>query len=377
MKMKVRFSIVLFAICLGATLGYGQITANALVPAPKKKAPTFADKVDRWFDVQQLQLSTRYRMIENSKDVITNNQWQHKESFKFRFKLDPKANYTVNVGIFSGNSFTGSWNTTGVGTGNFVSNLYLKQFYFEAKPFKGIEGQYGSLYINRGEGTEAVSYDNDGYITGERLSLKRPKQLFFDEISATYGRLGDIKVPGFFNRYQSLGFSQCNYHQFLVDKKFGNRFGVSADYIYHAGARTLRQAIKIKTKELHFVDALLFENYERTNWKSAYGFNINGEKALNKRLTITPGIESVDRLYGTFKTYGPLNGDFYTTGNRVYMQATVNLTSEFSIASQVTQAFHNDYAVANRTRFDLALNYNMMKTLQKAGLLKTPAKSKK
>jgi hypothetical protein len=332
-------------------------------------------------------LSTRYRAVETSKNVISNNQLQHKESFKFRFKLDPKANYTVNVGIFSGNSFTGSWNTTGVGTGTFVSNLYLKQFYFEAKPIKGVEAQYGSLYINRGEGTEAVTYDNDGYIDGERLSLKRPKQLFFDEISVTYGRLGDIKVPGFFNRYASLGVSQCIYHQYLVDKKIGKRAGVSFDYIYHAGARSFHQAIRVKTKELHFVDSLLFENYERAKysgsnlpvsaWKSAYGFNINGDKALTKRLTITPGITSVDRYYGTFKTYGALNGDFYATGNRVYVQATVMLTPEFSIASQFTQAFHNDYTISNRTRFDLALNYNLMKTLQRAGLLKSPPKSQK
>ena len=138
-------------------------------------------------EVQSATLSHRYRYMENSAGVVTNNQIQHNEGFKGKFKFDKKGNYAINAGLFSGNNLTGGWNNTGSGKDKLFTNLYLKQLYLEAKPFKGIELQYGSLYPNRGENTEITSYDNDVYLMGERVSLKRPKNFFFDEVSATYG----------------------------------------------------------------------------------------------------------------------------------------------------------------------------------------------
>jgi hypothetical protein len=372
MKMKdpFRFStmVLLVGLCLVATIVSAK---EAVAPAPAK-SPTFADQVDRWFDSQQLQISTRYRIIETSAGATASNQWQYKQSYKFRFKFDPKGKYTVNAGVFTGGtSFTGSWNNTGVGkTGTkddlFQRALYFKQFYFEAKPVKGLEIQFGGLYFIRGEGTEAISYDNDGFIMGERISLKRPKDLFFDEISATFAYLGDLTKPDVFGRFKRL--EKSNYHQFLVGKKIGKRAGVSADYSFQSGIETLRQAIKVSAKELKFIDSILFENYERVDVKPDYGLNVMVEKALNKRLNIGPGFATVDR------NYGALNGDFYARGNRFYLLATIVLTPEFSLSTQFTRAFHNDFTVANRTRFDIALNYNLLKTLQKAHILKSPPK---
>ncbi|MGH9426719.1 MAG: hypothetical protein ACRD2L_10525, partial [Terriglobia bacterium] len=138
-------------------------------PAAKKAKP---GKGTRWVEVQSATLSHRYRYVENSAGVMTNNQAQHNEGFKGKFKFDRKGNYAINAGLFSGASLTGGWNNTGSGKDKLFTNLYLKQLYFEAKPFKGFELQYGSLYPNRGENTEITSYDNDVYLMGERVSLK-------------------------------------------------------------------------------------------------------------------------------------------------------------------------------------------------------------
>ena len=55
---------------------------------------------------------------------------------------------------------------------------------------KGLELQYGGLYLNRGEADEWVTYDTDGYLAGERVSLKRPKELYLDEITVTRAAIG-------------------------------------------------------------------------------------------------------------------------------------------------------------------------------------------
>ncbi len=297
--------------------------------------------------------------------VVTNNQIQHNEGFKGKFKFDKKGNYAINAGLFSGNSLTGSWNNTGSGKDKLFTNLYLKQLYLEAKPFKGIEIQYGSLYPNRGENTEITSYDNDVYLMGERVSLKRPKNLFFDEVSATYGFIGDATKPNVNKRWFRL--KESNYHQFLVSKKIGKRVSLTWDYTFQNGTETIREAIKVNAKGSKVLDTFLFENYQRTDVKPDYGFAIFGEKALHKRFTVGGGFADID------PNYGGLNADRFNKGKRVFMASKFNLTPEFAVQTFVTQGMYNSFAVANKTRFDLIFSYDVLKTLQRAGLLTQPA----
>ena len=331
-------------------------------PAPKKAK---AGKGTRWVEVQAATLSHRYRYVETSGGVVTNNQVQHNEAFKGKVKFDKNGNYAINAGVFSGAGLTSSWNNTGSGNDKLFTNLYLKQLYMEAKPFKGIEFQYGSLYPNRGESTEITSYDNDVYIMGERVSLKRPKNFFFDEVSATYAYIGDATKPNVNKRWFRL--KESNYHQFLVSKKIGKRVSLTWDYTFQNGAETIREAIKVNAKGSKVLDAFLFENYQRTDVKPDYGFAIFGEKALHKRFTVGGGFADID------PNYGGLNADRFNKGKRVFMATKFNLTPEFAVQTFVTQAMYNPFAVANKTRFDLIFSYDVLKSLQRAGLLTQPA----
>ena len=63
--------------------------------------------------------------------------------------------------------------------------MNLKLLYLDAKPVKSFEFQIGGIAVNQGENTEATGYDNDVYITGERVLIRRPKKLYFDKISLT------------------------------------------------------------------------------------------------------------------------------------------------------------------------------------------------
>ncbi|MGH9755562.1 MAG: hypothetical protein ACREA2_22505 [Blastocatellia bacterium] len=315
----------------------------------------------RWVELQTATLSARYRIVEDSRGETASNQVQHREVFRGRFKFDAAGRYSVNAGVSSGSRFLSLWNNTGAGTGKATTNLYLRQLYISAQPFAGVEIQYGGLGLLRGESSEITSYDNDGYIMGERLSVKLPKRLFFDEIAVTYAHLGDLNTPGVNNRWRRL--KQSNYHQFLVSKKFGERVAVSADYTFQDGTETLRQAVKLDLHEARLIDTLRFENYERLDVHPAYGFALTGEKQVTKRFKLTGGYARIDRFYGG------LNASRFNFGHRVFLLGSYDFTPEFTVSTFYGRAVNKNYIESNRARFDVVFSYDLIKGLKRGGIL--------
>lgn len=326
-------------------------------PKSPSKPNQMKEKTSRWIEVQTLAISVRYRFVANNMGVTTASQMQHNIAFKSRFKFDPSGNYSLNIGVFTGDNFTGSWNNTGPGTGDIKANLYLKQMYFSARPIKGLEIQVGGIYVNRGENTEITSYDNDAYLVGERLSLKRPKQFFFDEISVTNAYLGDLKTPNLNKRWHRI--KKSNYHQFLLSKKIGERAMLSMDYTFQSGVETLREAIKINTGELRLIDSIRLENYQRIDEDRDAGFALSCEKMLFKKVTLSGGFARIDRDGGTY------NADRLGRGKRLFLNASYNILPEFGVHIFVTQALDNPYPISNKTRFDFIISYNILKSLQR------------
>ncbi|MGI9065944.1 MAG: caspase family protein [Pyrinomonadaceae bacterium] len=316
-----------------------------------------AEKLSRWLDLQTATLGVRYRFLENSQGLTVANQLQHLVQFKGRFKFDQNGNYSVNAGIFTGNNFVAGFNDTGIGTGRGITNLYLKQLYFSSKPVRGVEVQFGGLYFNRGESTEITTYDNDGYLMGERVVLQRPKNLFFDEISATYAFLDDLSTPNINKRWHGLG--RSNYHQFLVRKKIGERGVGSADYTFHSGTETLRQAVRVSTPEFKVIDLFRLELYQRVGINPDAGLAAYVEKVLmKKRLTLGGGYAQIDH------DYGGLNADRFNRGKRFFFNGSYSLSPEFTVSTFYTRAFGNDFPISNRTRFELLFSYNLLRTLK-------------
>lgn len=317
--------------------------------------------LDRWVELQAATVGFRFRHVTNSAGVTTTRQLQHQEAIKGRFKFDAAGRYSLHVGVFSGDSFSGSWSNTGAGTGHPSGKLRLKQIYFAAEPFKGVEEQYGSLYVARGENTEITTYDNDAYITGQRLSFRRAPQLFFDEVTITYAYLGDVNAPSFFRRWRRL--SQSNYHQFLVVKKLGQRAAVSADYTFHNGAETLHQAAKVNAGELRIVDSVRFENYQRLDVRPNYGFAVSAEKKLSKRLSLGGGYADID------SAYGGLNADRFNKGKRVFASGSFALTPELGVSAFGAKGVSDAYTTSNQTRLDVIVSYDILKAVRRAGFI--------
>jgi hypothetical protein len=274
-----------------------------------------------------------------------------------KFKFDRKGRYAVNAGLFSGNVINGGWNNTGLGTGKTQSNLFLKQLYFVAKPVKEVEFQVGGLGLNNGENTEITGYDNDAYLMGERVIVRAPKSVWFDEISATNGFFGDPLKPSVFQRFHRL--DESNYHQFLVRKQVNKRVGFSADYTFEGGRDILRQAIKLQPAIKNVIDTFLFEQYERVSTPNGYGMHVFADKAITKKLTVNAGFARVDRRV-------LFNADRFPPGERVYASASYKARPDVTFSTILVEGVGPlPTNVSPRTRFEIILTWNVLETLHR------------
>jgi hypothetical protein len=316
-------------------------------PVPHKEA-------HRWFDIEALTLSSRYRYIKNNNGQTANNQQQWQFNGRGRFKFDQAGKYSVVTLFETGNSYTAGWNNTGLGTGDPQPDIFPKQLYFDARPIKQIEIQFGGIGINSGENTEITAYDNDSYLTGERIVVRGPKQFWFDEISLTNGYVGDFNRPNVFRRLKHL--DRSNYHQFLVRKKINKRVSFSADYTFDEGVDTLRQAVKVNVPKLKFVDGFVYENYERIDPNAGYGFALIGDKRINRRLSFTGGFVKI--------SHQMLNSDRFPRGERLYFSAPYKLTRELTINPLIIQGVGPlGSPTTPRTRFEIVASYNILEAL--------------
>ena len=305
-------------------------------------------------EIEALTLYSRYRFVENDADVVTASQMQAKDSLRARLTLDDRQRFSIHVGAFTGSSFISSWDTTGVGTGAWSPDAYLKQLYLSAKPIRGIELQAGGLYVTRGESTEITTYDEDGYLMGERVAIRRPAQLYLDELSVTNAGIGSTTTPGVFRRADML--AHPDYWQVQGVKRFGKALSASADVTSAFGARTVRAAVALKLP----VASLRFEEYSRVNANPASGFAVSVERSITSHAKVQGGYATVDQFYGG------LNADRIQRGRRVFSIVTVPLPASLSVQLFVTRAFDAPYAISNRTRVDAVVSYDVLAAFRRA-----------
>jgi hypothetical protein len=323
-------------------------------------APVHAGILSRWLDLQTGNSGARYKKAKPS-----NGPWFYQFQYQFmargRILFDREGRYHAGFRLSTGDIFPYAWNATGIGSGTPSAKIYLKDLFLSATPRKLFEVQVGGIAINRGESTEITSYSNNGYMVGERISVRHPEKFFFDEISATGAYLEDAEKPGLAGRIHHL--ADMNYHQFLVSKKIHKRASVSADYTFQDGIDTLRQAIKLYPKRNRFVDSLVFENYQRLEFHPAWGFAVSVQKNPTPRLTLTLAYVDIDQYYLDW------NADRLGKGKRIFVAASYNFWREFSAGVFANKAFWNSFPVNNASRFDLIVAYDFLKALKRAHIL--------
>jgi hypothetical protein len=226
----------------------------------------------------------------------------------------------------------------------------------------GLEAQYGSLYIIKGESSEITTYDEDGYIIGERVSVRRPRDLFFDEMSATVAYLTPSATEyGVSKRVKYLD-DHPNYWHFLIDKKASPRVAVSTDFTSDRGAHTWRAATNLTTRELRVADTMQIETYKRTNKTPDYGFAVSLNKALNRFVGLNWGYARIDPFHGG------LNADRFNIGKRVFITTTVTISPSLTASYFITTAVGDNVDLPLRTMSNLVFAYNAIPDLRRTGL---------
>jgi len=346
-----------------ASAAASQAGQAVIIPSSQRVAPALTP-LARWVDVQTGTMATRFRFTETSAGVVTQEQLQHSEQIKARVKLDASGKYALGFALGTGDTFVRGWNNTAIGTAagtphEYSSNILVKQLFASATPANGVEIQAGGLGIVKGENTEITSYDNDGYMLGERVSVKRPRTFHVDELSLTVGYLGDSTTSSLWPRLHRLG--ETNYYQMFADKRFGRRLASSADITTVAGATTLRNGLSLNTPELRVPTSIRFEHYERFN--AAYGYSISGERTVGKLVTLSAGLVDIDQKYGG------LNSDRFGSGRRWFTTDTIALGRELSMQIFYQHAVANMYTLSNQHSLQMLLTYNVAKGLQRTGVL--------
>ncbi len=126
------------------------------------------------------------------------------------------------------------------------------------------------------------------------------------------------------------------------------------------GVPTVHGAVTV-TFPLRIADTLRYEQVPPRRNSSDEGFAVVGEKKLGKKATAGAGWVWID------PKFGGLNGDRYFHGRRLVLNSSFALSPELTAAAFFTRAIVDQAPMANKTRFDVILTYNALKTLQRAG----------
>lgn len=352
-----------------ATVALVPVTAAGQAPGA---AADDAPAIRQWLDVQALQVGGRYRWNENSNGAETADGLQWHALTRGRVLFEPSGRLALNIMASAGPTYVASWNDTGIGRGDFVGRFSVRHLFLAAELVRGLELQVGGLAPNRGDVSENLSHDMDGYLVGQRATV-RPSTGRITQVSGTVGHLGDFAEPNVFRRLDD--FVDYNYGQLLVGVRLHARATASVDYAYEDGRHVFRQAVVLRAPAAARAwTGVRLEAYERasniervgsdvlTGTEGGWGVNASADFRFGK-LTVTAGVMSVDRAY--LPTF---NGDRYGIGKRWYSIGTYSVTPSASLIWYHTRAFGNDFFVPVNHRFDVILVINPTAALKRAGV---------
>lgn len=294
----------------------------------------------------------RYRYVETSATAAPIRQLQTSEAVRGSLRIDHAGRFTLSGGIAGGRGFSGGWNATGAGSGVAAYDLSLKQLFASIPLPRRINVEVGGLYLTRGQSSEATSYDNDGYIVGERIVVRRPWKQVFDDVTMTRAYLGDLSRANVFARLHAL--DRANYYQALVQRTRA-RSSMSIDYTAQSGSHVVRSGVLLNTHHPVIGDRVRVEGYARIKPTNGYGFAVALQRQLGSGVMMSAGLSRIDR------NYGALNGDLYGRGTRLFGMISKRYGDGWLTSVQIARALQSEAGTGPRTRLDIALAYDILR----------------
>jgi hypothetical protein len=267
----------------------------------------------------------------------------------------------------------------------FINNInsggwqfFVRELNFSATPVQWLTMEVGSFAIEKGYSSEITTFDDDGYISGERVNLRDQKHFWFDQVTLTSAYFGDFDKPNLFARTD--GFAKSNYRQLAAKKQITSRVGLSGEYnwISNGGrTRTTREAVVVDIRESKVIDRVRFEGYDRWNTviqqgdeqDPGHGYAVVVDKKVG-RLSGDLGYASIDTDDGVYTGHSfvdevgfSMNGDNYNTGKRVFAHVSYKLNpvvNAFGFYTHTTQTIPQvDGTTLNTQGLNAGLSFDL------------------
>ena len=312
---------------------------------PRRRGRSRFPPLARWIDLQNATLNTRYRFIDSSEGLITTNQLQHRETLRARLKFDAPGRYALNFGVSTGFDSPAGGTTRASGWATGRTRSRSGSCTSQLNPSPESKGSTGACTSSKGESTEITTYDDDGYVIGERVSVRRPRQFFFDEMSATVGYFSSAPEEiGVSKRVKYLN-DHPNYGHFLVDKKLGTRGGVSADFTSagrgaNLASRDERQYERTARSRLDSLRELQAHERQPGLWVCG-----DGHQGGHSRKSASTGA-----MPASISSTAASTPTVFTSGNRVFVMATYVISPRFTASAFITQGGRQRFPLFRRER---------------------------
>jgi hypothetical protein len=186
--------------------------------------------------------------------------------------------------------------------------------------------------------------------------VRRPRELFFDEIAVTVAWVGDLRTPNVFRRLEAFGHE--NYRQLMVTRRAGRQLSFSTDYTHLEGDGYLRQAVRL-TFHHAVLDAVRAEYGVRVTDAPHDTTFAAGVELSAGRVQVQGGYSHADLRLAV------VSGDRYGAGEHVFTLGSVPVGWDLAIAWFVQKQLDPPAGALNDKRLEVLLTWDVLQTIRR------------
>ncbi len=307
--------------------------------------------------VDRAETGFRVRYLDEGPHRVTQRDLHYKYTGRLTARLTGQL--YLRLRAETGNAFNSDHDYTSLGLGKESHAFNLKNAFLFWRPTDRVELQAGGIDYEPGAGTQATYADNDGWLEGYRVILKRPGvPASPDKVSLTAGYIGDFSQPNFWSRTDRL--RQFNYFQILAQKALGEATSASVETSGLSGVPYFRCGLKHGFSAQGLIDQVTIESIIRTAHDPTFGWSSTASRRIDvhgkRRLSVTYS-DIPSSMFARRGIQLLQNGDAMGLGKRLGATLSVLLTSNWDLAVFASRRL--DATPSVRNRLQIAVRYQL------------------